>query len=117
LPDALSEAAAVVDLPADLPDNEAAYLQELAARTVARPVVAAQRSHPAGQPDIAEAPAASPHRAAAPAVTSDEPRSAAERGVARLVQVSRRTRSRKQAEAAHWTEADERKRASTDTAV
>lgn len=127
MPAALSDAAAIADLPAELPDNEAAYLQELAARPVDRPGTAPQRSRPDASPESAgaQAPAehsqdqadgsVSPRQDTAPAV--DAPRAAADRPVSRLVQVSRRSRSRKAAEAGQWSAADKPKRASSDTSV
>jgi hypothetical protein len=143
LPRALRQAAAVADLPAELPDNEAAYLQELAARTVARPGIVALRPRPAGQPAASPAPESakapwqtvpdlgqpaepgpgqaaglgSPHRDMAPAVTGDKPAAGDDLPVARLLPVSRLNRSRTPADTSQWTAVDEPKHAPTDTAV
>jgi len=51
LPRALHQAAAVADEPAELPADEVAYLQELAARSSPRPGIVALRPRSAGPPE------------------------------------------------------------------
>jgi hypothetical protein len=157
LPRALRHAAAMADTPAELPDHDAAYLRELAARSAGRPPMArafpaAPVLPPAGQsaPEPADGPqpgiVALRPRSAPPSgvhvgsplevglhaeqwqsqapgdpAESGEPQARQPGGRARLLPVSRLSRSRRQAagggQAGPWPSAGDGKRAATDTAV